>query len=461
MSFSAKAGGKTVPSAVIVQLPFPSTQEPDARLDAYYRDYDRLFRLQFPEYFIPQGGLWEMPLWVAHLTALIDQAGLDSRFCDLSRTPAETGACAERLLSSAGPGDIVLMSPLAQNFALALEVAGRLEAAGRRVVLGGNMAPLTPPGAVHLVHRGQLDSAFVGRLLRLAGGGGGQTEKPLRIGRSDERITWVPDYRHLDGYRGQVPLLRLNASHGCLYQCSFCGDAWSRQLVLVERDALAAEVDGLRERFPQTRLVYVGDKTFGQSKEALRNLLDVFAERPGYRFIVQTHVMQVRPWLIDAMRELGVVAVELGFESGDSEMLKKMNKLSRGLDDYAERVHLISGAGLKVVLNVMGGLDEETERSHRQTVGWLHDNRSALWLFNLYSFVPYPLVPAFPRLRERIVNWNFADWREDAPPVYRPRNLTPRRSFELFGEKVEAAHHIVREQLSASRHATARAAAGK
>ncbi|HEY0639865.1 MAG TPA: radical SAM protein [Pseudonocardiaceae bacterium] len=435
--------------AVLVQLPFPSTRTPDPRIEDYYVDYDRVFRKIVPEYFIPTDGLWEMPLWVAHLTALLDHAGLRSTFADLSRTEAVAEDCAERLLELSAPGDLMLMSPLAQNFDLAIAVARLLWRADRRTVLGGNMAPLAAAcDAVHLVHRGQLDAGLVRDLVRLADTCGGELVNPLAPGLVANRITWSPEYRHLDGYHGQVPMLRLNASHGCLYGCSFCGDSWSSQLTLVSRDALAAEVDQLAERFPDTRLVYIGDKTFGQSREAVRNLLDVFAQRPGYRFIVQTHVMQVRPWVVDAMRELGVVAVELGFESGDSQMLKRLNKLSRGLADYAAKVRVLHEAGLHVVLNVMGGLDEETEDSHRQTVRWLADNADVLWLFNLYSFVPYPLTPDFARLRPRIFNWEFADWREDLPPVYRPANLTPERSWEMFGEKIEVTHGIVRRRAT-------------
>ena len=436
-----------MPMSCIVQLPFPSSHDPDPHLMSYYDDYDRRFRALLPEYFIPSDGLWEMPLWVAHLTALLDTAGLDSVFRDLSKTPAEPDGCSESLLEATAPGDLVLMSPLAQNFRLALDVAKRLESAGRRVVLGGNMAPLAPKGAVHAVHRGQLDATFVRKLVKLAAGSGGGLEKPLLPGLSSERITWAPDYRHLSGYEGQVPMLRLNASHGCLYQCSFCGDAWSKQLTLVAKDALEREVDELTARFPDTRLFYIGDKTFGQSREAVGNLLDIFRDRPGYRFIVQTHVMQVKDWIVDAMLELGVAAVELGFESADSQMLKRLNKLSRGLDDYTTKIHKLSDAGLNVVLNMMGGLDEETEAAHGQTVDWMRENSSALWLFNLYNFVPYPLTPDFPRLRERIFDWDFAKWREDAPVVYRPQHLSPAVSWDAFQDKIATAHDIIRAPL--------------
>jgi hypothetical protein len=435
-----------VPFARIVQLPFPSTEEPDPRFSDYYQDYDAVFRAEIPDYFVPQGDLWEMPLWVAHLTALLDTAGMDSTYIDLAKTAADADSCVSRLLAETRPADTVLFSPLAQNFGLAQEIAAALESAGRRVVLGGNMAPLMHEGTVSLIHRGQLDVDLV---RKLAAGEEGLTKKPVKFGVSEDRITWAPDYRHLSGFSGRVPLLRLNASHGCLFDCSFCGDAWSRQLVLVDRDALECEVDSLTTMFPETRILYIGDKTFGQSREAVRNLIEVFRHRPGYRFIVQTHVAQVKDWVIDAMSELGAVVVELGFESADAQLLKRMNKLSHGLDDYTEKIGQLSAAGLKVVLNLMGGLPEETEQSHQETVNWLTRNREDLWLFNLYNFVPYPLVPDFPELRSRIVDWDFSHWREDAPVVYRPRHLTRERSWELFLEKISVAHGIVRDRAAA------------
>lgn len=427
--------------AHLVQLPFPSTSEPDPELSAYYRTYDEVFGTVLPEFFVPEGQLWEIPLWVAHLTALLEEAGLESRFADLSRDTADATVCAGRLLAGTGPGELVLLSPLAQNFALAIEVSRQLTAQDRKVVLGGNMATLAPPENCFRVVRGQLT---VEGARSLAGAVRGVSVTPRNRGLQQQRITWSPDYRHLGGYAGNVPLLRVNASHGCLYECGFCGDAWSSQLTLVEQDALRREVDELARRFPDCRTVYIGDKTFGQSREAVANLLAAFTDRRDYRFIVQTHVMQVRPWVVEAMLELGVVVVEMGFESADTRLLKAQNKLSRGLADYTERIDLLRTAGLKVVLNVMGGLDEETESSHRSTVDWLLEHPDLAWLCNLYNFVPYPLSPDFATLRPRIFDWDFAHWREDAPVVYTPTHLSVDRSWQLFKEKIAVAHDIAR-----------------
>ncbi|MEV7006157.1 radical SAM protein [Streptosporangium sp. NPDC051022] len=425
-----------MPTAHIVQLPFPSTSEPQRDLRRYYDLYEREFARLFPEFFIPEASLWEMPLWVAHITALLDELDVESTYVDLSST-ASPDDCLRALVEVSAPGDAILLSPLAQNFDLALRVSRPLKQMGRITVIGGNMAPLATPGDVSRVVRGQVGIEQLRAVLRPETSADGLVSVRSRSGIAEERISWVPQYRHLGGYAGRVPLLRLNASHGCLYKCRFCGDAWSQQLTLVETDALGREVDQFAERYPGTRLVYIGDKTFGQSREAVRNLLTVFRDRPGYRFIVQTHVLAVRPWVLDAMSELGVVAVELGFESADTEMLRESGKLSRGLDHYRDSLRAIDRRGMRVVLNVMGGLAAETENGHAETVRWLRECADVVWLANLYNFVPYPLVPDFPVLRPRIHDWDFAHWREDAPVVFEPYHLTPGRSWELFVEKVE------------------------
>lgn len=429
----------------IVQLPFPSTRAPQPDLSNYYKLYEREFARDVPEYFIPDGGLWEMPLWVAHITALLDELSAESLFSDLGRS-ATARDCLSAMLEVSAPGDTVLMSPLAQNFDLAVEISRALMASGRRTVLGGNMAPLAGADDATRVFAGQLGIAQLRELLR-PGAGGELLIRPSVSGINPERITWAPEYRHLSSYSGQVPLLRLNASHGCLYKCGFCGDAWSKQLTLVERDVIAQEVDQLTERFPDTKLIYIGDKTFGQSRESVTNLLDVFATRPGFRFIVQTHVLALNPWVLDAMSELNVAVVEMGFESADTELLRAGGKLSRGLDDYRAKLEKIDARQIRVVLNVMGGLAAETEDSHIQTTGWLRDCADVVWLANLYNFVPYPLIPDFKAIKPRIHDWNFSHWREDAPVVFEPYHLSPERSWELFLEKVNAMSNILSSRV--------------
>lgn len=423
--------------AAMVQLPFPSTTAPHPALIAYYRTYAERYKEEVPEYFVPEGELWELPLWVAHLSGMLRAIRWTDTFIDLASAPAEPDVCVERILAVTEPGDHVLLSPLAQNFGLACAVSRELRRRGRQTVIGGNMAALATEHDATRVVRGivapetllaALDSPPAGTELRAQRRGS---------------IAWSPRYEALATDGRQVPLLRLNASHGCLFNCAFCGDAWSHKLFIVDRASLEAEADELAELFPETKLIYIGDKSFGQSPSAVRNLLDVFAARPGYRFIVQTHFSLLDETLIEQMLELGVVVVELGFETADQQALREVAKVNGDNLRLRAALESLRDAGLRVVLNVLGGLPSERASSNAKTISFIDDCSELVWLYNLYNFVPYPLTPIFPQLRERIFDWDYAHWREDAPPVFTPFHLSAQESWELFLEKVACAHRAI------------------
>jgi hypothetical protein len=429
-------------SIYIVQLPFPSMLDPHPRLRDYYSDYGKKFLSSFPEFFVPEGSLWELPVWVAHLAGMLEAIQCHPEFLDLSYTTPDFDSCIAPLLRETSLGDLLLFSPLAQNFDLTVQLSKHLQKEGRRTILGGNMTPVAQLGDASVVYHGQVTPGILAAIIQAKEKETTATTYRQAI-RQPSRISWVPSYRLLTKYRGRVPLLRLNASHGCLFSCSFCGDAWTRQLRVVEPFALEVEVMQFEEIFPDTHLIYIGDKTFGQSREAIMNLLKVFENRHGYRFIIQTHVLYVTAELIEVMRRLGVVAVELGFETADVNLLKQSKKVSKGTLHYLDAIQRIASAEISVILNILGGLPMEQGESHEKTVQFIKETVPYVWLFNLYNFVPYPLTPYFPLLRSRIYSWEFCNWREDAPSVFHPYYQTVEESWNRFLEKVEVAHAAI------------------
>jgi len=436
-------------AAYIVQLPFPAMAAPHPEVAAYYQDYGRAFASAHSGYFVPDATLWELPLWVAHLSGMLEAIGYESRLIDLSTLPAEVETCARSILAATKPGERVLLSPLAQNFDLALAISAILMAEKRITLLGGNMATLATPGSATAIHRGPATPTSLATLL--------QGSESVLTGRleADAVARWRPSYRLLESYRRKVPLLRLNASHGCLFACDFCGDAWSRSLTIVAPDVLEYEVSQFERLFPETRLIYIGDKTFGQSMEAVRNLLAVFEDRHDYRFVVQTHVLALTPDVLEAMRRLGVVAVELGFESASPRLMRSNRKANRDPDFFHQAIRRLREAGMRVVLNVLSGLPEEDSAAHRATLDFIDQTASDVWLYNLYNFVPYPLTAQFARIRDRIVDWRFCNWREDGLPVFEPLHVTREESFRFFVEKVQAAHIAVKRHALAALDETA------
>ena len=429
--------------AVLVQLPFPSQAQPDATIVRYYESYGELYQQLFPSYHVNDGDLWEAPLWVAHLDGAIGRD--DTTFLDLSLTPYDANQCVQRIAAAVAPSSWICFSPLAQNLGLTTTISRALRAMGYRTMIGGNMTELLEPDAATVTYSGLLRGLRWNDLV-VEGKQSSQGTVPL-AGRTQAPLGYRPTFRLLKPFARRVPLIRVNASHGCLFQCTFCGDAWTNQLHVVPRADLQAEVDELLDLFPEANIVYVGDKTFGQSREAVENLLAVKAtisRRLG--FIVQTHVATVSDWLLDAMQALGVKAVELGFESGSTDLLREVHK-GGSADSLARALRLLRSRGFAVILNVLGGLPAETDQSYDRTLRVLRETASDVFLYNLYNFVPYPKTPLFRSLQSRIVDWNFDRWREDCMVVYEPYHLTREASWEWFLEEVRCCTTLCERRL--------------
>ncbi|MFH6983467.1 B12-binding domain-containing radical SAM protein [Marinoscillum luteum] len=419
----------------LIQLPFPSQSEPDPLLNNYYATYFNKYKQVFPQYQVEENDLWEAPLWIAHLDGALNRP--DTEFLNFSRSLCECEAIVQHIEESVSSDYMIFFSPLAQNFSLCQAISRALIERGYFTIVGGNMSNLADKQDFSFIYSGIARATVYDEITRSHGS---YEVSPVK-GKNQVPLGYTPNYRHLRKFKN-IPLVRLNASHGCLFACSFCGDAWSRQLHLVEPERLNNEINELRTLFPEVKLMYIGDKTFGQSKEAVANLIDLIRPEYQYELIVQTHISVVTDTLIDQMKQLGVKVVEIGFETASSDVLKRLHKAGNE-DEYRKVIRKMKDNNIKVILNVLGGLPYETQESTLQTQNFLLSVQEEVWLFNLYNFVPYPKTPLFDTLKPRIFDWNFANWREDKPPVYQPYYVSPEESWDLYLDTVRLATRLI------------------
>jgi uncharacterized radical SAM superfamily protein len=427
----------------LVQLPFPSQDDPEPNLAVYYSLYESLYRRLLPQYKTTPSDLWEAPLWVAHLDGALGRD--DTSFLDLSLEVPSAEACLDVLREKLTRKTFVLFSPLAQNFTLASQTSRLIRKEGHVSVLGGNMARIAGSADFDVVFIGQAKRGLYEQLVCRESGVVGVWPKP---GRQQPERGFRPTYRLLRGFADRVSLVRLNASHGCLFGCTFCGDGWSRQLQVVPHDDLEHEFDEIEATFPRIRTIYVGDKTFGQSREAVENLIRVTTKRrQRYQFIVQTHVLMVDGWLLDALDRLDVSVVEMGFETADEDLLRDVKKQG-STTAFQQALEKLRARGKTVILNVLGGLPTQTEKTHAATIRFLQETADLVYLYNLYNFVPYPETPLFASLKSRIVDWDFSHWREDMPVVFKPYAISRERSWELFLSLIQQCREICEQRES-------------
>lgn len=218
----------------------------------------------------------------------------------------------------------------------------------------------------------------------------------VRIYKSIEEMVGDLGARFVDGYdygnfSGTRIIPRLRMSTGCLNNCLFCTVPQDNPFASLNPN----QIKGHMESFSplRYRLVYLDDKTFGQSpthvylKECGISLKKM---NPGFDgFIIQTTpTTLLKTQSPRSLSDAGVRYVELGIESYNDSILNEMGKPSRTREiDWA--VDLLGASGVKLIPNIIIGLPGETRLTYEKTLRFLNRNREIISHINVYNLAVY------------------------------------------------------------------------
>ena len=301
---------------------------------------------------------WEAPLWIARICANFRSVGL-LVVRDLDE--------AKKILSGEYLGgktwDLVLFSALDVNKHL---ISSLVDACKSPVGIGGycDLDYFKQPNVT--IFRSMDDIC------------------QRRLGRNDKDT--AVDYRLFSGF---MAIPRLTMSRGCNNNCRFC--TVPKGVSEVEEKLIVYQVEAFEE-LGAFSYIYLDDKTFGQcgNYRSLVRMNEIARRicRSFKGFIIQTTPGQFMKLPEKFIRESGIAIVELGVESCNDHILRKYNKPST--------MHLVNRAAekirdldLKLIPNILVGLDGETVETYRKTLGWLDANADIILHVNAYNLVDY------------------------------------------------------------------------
>ena len=189
-------------------------------------------------------------------------------------------------------------------------------------------------------------------------------------------------------FYGTECIPRLTMSYGCKHRCRFCTVPNEVQAVSLHNVMVQAlSFNGLK-----FKLVYLNDKTFGQSDNAeqlarVYNVIKTYnSEFQG--FIVQTSVATVLRKPVDYWTNLHIKVVELGVETLNTGLLKRYNKPQTS-DMIHQAVNKLSDGGVRIIANIMLGLIGETSDTYGETLHFLLSYKAKLYALNIYTLALY------------------------------------------------------------------------
>lgn len=288
------------------------------------------------------------------------------------------------------------------------------------VVLGGphataTMGEVLVHKAVDVVTSGEGEQTIAGLIRAVSEDSDFKNVRGISFRRAGKIISTSPQSKlaDLDGlpfpyrYAAQVladynsyPLKAFGhvfSSRGCSFRCTYCSSPgiWGHPVRFRSEENILAELTELRH-YGLTR-IHFDDDTFGLKKKRLVRLCNLIEKASlNLTFGCETHVSLISEATVTAMVRAGFDKIQLGLESGDDSILKKINK-NFTVQEAVHAAGLVKSAGLGLEIFIMVGFPDETEDSLRATLRLLEKIECDKIIYSL--FTPYPGTPLFDECR--------------------------------------------------------------
>ena len=126
----------------------------------------------------------------------------------------------------------------------------------------------------------------------------------------------------------EKPIIPMTSSRGCPYDCAFCADTviWQGRCRMRSAQNVVDEMEYLRERYGAREIKFFDDTFTASRKRTVEICNEILRRNLGLIWRCASRVDKVDPELLKLMRESGCRSISFGIESGDDEILKRMNK---------------------------------------------------------------------------------------------------------------------------------------
>ncbi len=249
-----------------------------------------------------------------------------------------------------------------------------------------------------------------------------------------------PAYEKLAGYPDAYMLPIFNypkapntsciSSRGCPYACSYCDrSVFRRNFRYNSAEYLYGHLRYLKEKFGIRHINFYDDQ-FTFNRERVVDFTTMMIEQPlGMTFNCAVRAEHIDFELLKLMKKAGCWMISLGIETGDPDLLAQ-HRQNADLDMLAEKIRLISKAGIRVKGLLMMGLPGETESSIRKSMDYVFS--LPIDDFNLAKFTPFPGSPIYRNIHE--LGEFEEDWEKMDCMSFRfiPHGMSRERLEELF-----------------------------
>jgi radical SAM superfamily enzyme YgiQ (UPF0313 family) len=320
--------------------------------------------------------------------------------------------------------DLVAISTHTFSARRAYELSDRFRAQGIPVVMGGYHPTFMPQEAgshADAVVIGSAEGQW-GNVVRDAKAGKlsrtyqAEALPGLKLGRYDMEL-----------FRGKKyhPLLPIEFTRGCKFQCEFCTvSAFNKNTYTVRPvEAVIQEI----KQSGTKRIFFVDDNILSDKGEAKKLFAALTPLKIKWGCQVSIDVAADAA-MLDLMARSGCILLMIGFETLRNGNLSLMHKGSHRLaDNYAPAINRIKDRGIMIYASFMFGYDFDTEEIFNQTLDFAIRHKFALVNFNTLNPMPGSQLYARMKKEGRLIDehWWLDEKFKYGEVMFIPRRMTP------------------------------------
>jgi anaerobic magnesium-protoporphyrin IX monomethyl ester cyclase len=238
-------------------------------------------------------------------------------------------------------------------------------------------------------------------------------------------------YRHQNPYKTKTKgYATVLTGRGCPFSCTFCGvkSMWGKHPRYRSIENIIGEID-LLVKYQGVSFVFFFDDTFTSNRErtlAICKGINNF----GIKWACFSRVDGLDDELLKAMKESGCVEIQIGVESGDADILKKIKK-GITIESAIKTFRTVKETGINTKGFFMIGNEGETPDTVNKTI------KLALTLNPTYGFfsilIPFPGLPIYECYKEAgyITTYDWGKYNWYGYPVFSTPQLTDKQMKSL------------------------------
>ncbi|PKO21561.1 MAG: hypothetical protein CVU38_14100 [Chloroflexi bacterium HGW-Chloroflexi-1] len=186
------------------------------------------------------------------------------------------------------------------------------------------------------------------------------------------------------------------SSRGCPYNCTYCFNHAYYQIYAGERrghqlpvDAVIAQVNAVRARWPLEQVVFVDD-LFIVHNDWLEELAEKWPHQVGLPFFcnARANLLVKDPRKVELLKRAGCQTVSMGIEAANDRIRVELLKRRMTRDDIVQAGQMVRAAGMQITATNILGLPTSTLEDELDTVR-LNTQAQISYAYS-FLFQPYP-----------------------------------------------------------------------